>query len=255
MHTFLRALVQSGLSAKLLINARKDEAVREALEAQGVKVMDETEPEPTQYVTLPIRREMKQLPKEPSSADFTPYSAESQFATTVAEVCNTSWVRDTLRKTWPTAKAKAQRLIATLSQQLQDQRNTVNKVTEAVHDEGKSLHIAFICALLMRGYALKKSDFHLRTLGLYMLGSGGVNRLVINTCHNLGLIPSYSTLNDLLATMADTALKNIKHCVHGPNAISVYENSNFLSRVQELAGGKESTFVSCDPHNSLSCLQ
>jgi hypothetical protein len=47
---FLRAFVQSGPSAKLLINALKDEAVREALEAQGVKVMDETESEPTQYI-------------------------------------------------------------------------------------------------------------------------------------------------------------------------------------------------------------
>jgi hypothetical protein len=81
---------------------------------------------------------MKQLLKEPSFADFTPYSAESQSATTVAEVCNTSWVHDTLKRTWPTAKAKAPRLVAMLSQLLQNQRKTINKVTEAVHDEEKS---------------------------------------------------------------------------------------------------------------------
>lgn len=204
--------------------------------------------------TLQLRREMKNLLKEPPFGEFDPmeHTAEGEGKKTVAEVCNTGWVKDVLTSAWPTMKDKAPRSVALLSQLMQNQYIYDAEIKATTADGDNSGPLFMMLSTLMNGLALQKSSFLPRVLGVYMLANGTPRR-VIDTLNGMGLISSYSTLNRLLNTMEVAAQKNIKLAAHDPNAVIVYDNFNFMNRIRELAGGKKDRMVNLTTACLIAC--
>lgn len=245
VRTFLGEWVKNPLRAGYLADALRTSDIQEALAAQGLSIVSndpESKPAPGSFSTRIVRREMKTLITEPPFADFEPHKDLTDEKTTIAEVCSTEWLQNTLEQGWPTLKDKAPTMVALFTQLLRNQDDSYKTVVDMTSDEGSKGQIYLLAALLLRGYARNTSRFLRQVLGLYMLANGTPRR-VIDTLSSLGIISSYSLLNRTLSEMAANAYKNIKRAAHDPNGVIVYDNFNFLNRVRELAGGKQAEMI------------
>ncbi|KAK3360956.1 hypothetical protein B0T24DRAFT_586027 [Lasiosphaeria ovina] len=245
---FVNKWVENGTRAQQLADALLDPRVQEALKAKGVTVKEADDEQLS--TSMQIRKEMKILVNEPPFGDFEPeIHSQEAVPTTVAELCNASWVEERLTQTWPTLVTKAPSMVAFFSQVLQNQSNAVLNNTV---DENNSAQICLLSSLLMRGYARNTSPFIRQVLGLYMLANGTPRR-VIDTLAHLGIISSYTVLNRLLNKMEKQAKDNIKAAAHDPNGIIVYDNFNFMNRIRELAGGRQHHFVNLTTTCLVTC--
>jgi hypothetical protein len=95
LSTFLTGWCSNGRDSGRLAEALAQPRVREALKKRGCDIVFESEPNPTLYDSLQLRREMRSLLKEPPFGEFDPmqHAVEGEGKKTVAEVCNTTWVK------------------------------------------------------------------------------------------------------------------------------------------------------------------
>lgn len=119
-------------------------------------------------------------------------------------------------------------------------------------DENKAAEIYMLSSLILRGYARNSTMFLCRIVGLYM-PANGTPRRVIETLSHMGITASYWDLNSLLKEMEEKAKENMKRAAHDPNAVVVYDNFNFMNRVQELAGGNRDKMVNLTTACLLAC--
>ena len=123
LETFLIKWVQGRGGATRLAMALKDSRVKDALESVGIYITDTQDNGDDIFRSSTIRREMRKLLKKDPFGDFEPYAGQSDNAATIAEMCKTSWLEDTLQQMWPTLQAEAPRMVAFFSQTLQNQVN------------------------------------------------------------------------------------------------------------------------------------
>lgn len=83
--------------------------------------------------------------------------------------------------------------------------------------------------------------------------ANGTPRRVIDTFSLMGIISSYTVLNEMLNDMAEQAKKNLKKAAHDPNGVIVYDNFNFKSNVRELVGGKQAQMINLTTASLVGC--
>ncbi|KAK7752206.1 hypothetical protein SLS62_005740 [Diatrype stigma] len=255
LKAFLSRWVENSTRRKQLADALSLPEIQEALATQGLAVIStdpDAKPIPGSFSTRTVRREMQSLIREPPFGDFEPHKDLSDEDITIAKVCSTEWLQKTLEQGWPTLKEKAPTMVTFLTQLLRNQDDSYKDVVEMTSNEGDKGYIYLLAALLLRGYARNTSRFLRMVLGLYMLANGTPRR-VIDTLSGLGIVFSYTTLNNKLSEMAKQAEKNIKRVAHDPTGVIVYDNFNFLNKVRELVGGKQAQMINLTTSCLVSC--
>lgn len=184
-------------------------------------------------------------------------------------MCSTPYLEGTLEHIWPTLQAKTPKMVALFFQLLQNQvvidivvgyLNTISNRDRLFHknlesinvDDNNSSQICLLASLVMRGFARNNSAFLRKVLGLYMLANGTPRR-VIDTFSMMGIISSYTVLNELLNDMAEQAKDNLKKAAHDPNGVVVYDNFNLKSNVRELVGGKKASMINLTTASLVGC--
>jgi hypothetical protein len=249
--TFLKSWCSDrGYKSALLADALADKDVREALKQRGVTITLASDN--TIFDTRQLRKEMRTLSQNPGFGEFKPYDDTKETANKISEVSSTQWLDSTLSGAWPTMQSNAPRLVAFLSQMLVNQQKTVEIVESTSASNHQSDAIYLLTSLFLRGYARNKTPFLREVLGLYMLANGTPRR-VIDTLASLGVISSYTHLNGLLNDMQINAKAKLKQVAHDPTGVVVYDNFNFLNRIQELAGGRQNQFVNLTTACLVSC--
>jgi hypothetical protein len=172
---------------------------------------------------------MGKLAEKSSFAEFNPLGGIKPNAKKIEEVCSTAGLEDSLKNAWPTMKTEAPQLVTFFSQMLQNRRKNHQSIESITADDEQSGPIYLLAALVLRGYSRNKSSFLREVLGLYMMANGTPRR-VIDTVAHLGVVSSYTKLNDLLNVMQDKAKEHIKQVAHDPTGVIVYDNFNFLNQ-------------------------
>ncbi|EAQ85709.1 predicted protein [Chaetomium globosum CBS 148.51] len=233
LDTFIARWVENPRRAKQLADALLKHDVQAALESKNVVVKLAQGDDDS--IASRIRHELKPLQLNPSFSEFKPEEQQATDPITVEDICKTEWLDKNLARAWPTLKQKAPTTVRLLSQVMQTQWEK-DITTVQANDDFKS-PIYLVVSILLGGFARNKASFLRDVLGLYLMANGTARR-AIEVLNHVGIIPSYRTLNPLLNQMAASAKEGIKKVAHDPNAIVVYDNFNFKSRVRELAGGE-----------------
>jgi hypothetical protein len=245
IRTFLQQFIANTSNARDRADIRNvllSDEVMDVLGTIGVVVKSVgDELEDGEYSSLSIRKEMKSLLSQDPFKDFSParYRPEAEESqTTVDQVCDTTWLETTLQSAWPTLQTKAPSLTALVSQLMASQYSSKKDMLSLKADDRYQGRTYIVVSVLLSGYAANTSTFLRDVLGLYMLANGTPRR-IIETFQKLGVCRSYSSLNKQLTEMAQQAEKDIIRAAHDPNAVVVYDNFNYLDKVQDLSGGKQ----------------
>ncbi|KAK3379569.1 hypothetical protein B0T24DRAFT_569736 [Lasiosphaeria ovina] len=161
----------AGARTRRLAQALMNPSIRDALKTQGITIISDDHVEEAASFSSTVRKEMKMLIKEPAFGVFEPFKGQSAVPTTIAQVCDTTWLDNTLKQAWPTLKKEAPNLVTFLSQVLQNQRMTQKELANMDFDDEKSPQIFLLASLFTGGYARNNSSFLRDVLGLYMLAA------------------------------------------------------------------------------------
>jgi len=109
----------------------------------------------------------------------------------------------------------------------------------------KNPHKMAAMVLSMMSFCMQrqKSNFFALNLGIF-LHKEGLSRSGIETLSCLGIISSYDTIRNTLATLASTNKEEVRKVGEAFSAVVIYDNVNFANKVQDLRDGDTSKFIS-----------